>query len=383
MATKSTAIRRVESFVLEQPVTVPTGPSVATYSSRSSVIVRIEDGSGRVGWGETYRRAGVGPAIDELGATLIDRDPQSARHLVEQLANLGSDRLAVSALAIAIDDLRARQLEVSVASLYGGPRRTSVQAYASSGGYQQGVNPEVSWMQEVQSAVRDGYSACKLRIGRFPMSREIPLLERVRAEVGIDFDLIVDANGAYSVPTAIAVGRQLEKLAIRWFEEPLIRLRGGLIYPGYQHLGVLDIPIAAGEGLSSRGEFHAFIARNCAAIVQPDVAICGGIGEALFVAELAALDGRLCIPHSWGGAILLAATVQLMSLLPEPSELVGLGSLLLEFDRFENRMRTEMTVEPIQPVGGVVAVPTGPGLGISVNEDFVRDVARSQLVVAG
>ena len=188
---------------------------------------------------------------------------------------------------------------------------------------------------------------------------------------------MVDANGAYSVPLAIEVGRTLERLSFRWFEEPLIRFRGGMSYPGYEALAALDIPIAAGEGLQSRGAFDAFITRGAADIIQPDVAICGGIGEGMFVAELAALRGRPCVPHAWGGAILLAATLQLLSLIPEPSEVAGAASPLIEVDRFENRMRTEVTRAPIQLTDGCIDIPRGPGLGIDVDEHALRGLAAT------
>jgi D-galactarolactone cycloisomerase len=164
----------------------------------------------------------------------------------------------------------------------------------------------------------------------------------------------------------------LEANGYRWFEEPLIRFRDGLSYPGYEHLSSLDIPIAAGEGLPNRGAFAQFVTRGAADIIQPDIAICGGIGEGVFIAEFAALHGKPTVPHAWGGAILLAATVQFASLIPEPSELPGLTSPLLEFDRFENRMRTEITRTPMALEDGHVRVPVTPGLGIEIDEDALR-----------
>ena len=188
-------------------------------------------------------------------------------------------------------------------------------------------------------------------------------------------DLMVDANGAYSVPLAIEVGRGLEALGFRWFEEPLIRFRAGMSYPGYELLSALDIPIAAGEGLQTRGAFAAFLDRKAADIIQPDVAICGGVGEGLFIAEMAALRGVPCVPHAWGGAILLAATIAFLSLIPEGSELVGPASPLLEFDLFENRMRTEIAGDSLQAVDGYVTVPVNPGLGIEIDEHALRSLA--------
>ncbi|GAA1874818.1 mandelate racemase/muconate lactonizing enzyme family protein [Asanoa iriomotensis] len=369
------AIQRVEVFQLSQPISAPTGPSGATYRERRSVLVRLRDGDGLDGWGETYARAGVAAVIEEVGALLLGRDAADARPLLDTLRVATTDGLAISALAIALDDLRARRLGVPVATLYGGRRRDSVRGYASSGGYVDGVDPEQSWPDEVAAAVGDGFTACKIRIGRFAPTRELPILAKVRGQVGPDVELMVDANGAYTVPRAREVARGLADLSFRWLEEPLIRFRGGLAYPGYEHLGGLGIAIAAYEGLESRGAFDSYLTRTPVDIVQPDVAICGGIGELLFVAELAALRGRQCVPHAWGGAVLLAATLQAVSLLPEPSELDGPESPVLEVDRFENPMRTRLAHEPLTLTAGRMPIPDGPGLGITVDEDFVRHAA--------
>jgi D-galactarolactone cycloisomerase len=373
----SSKVANVEVLTLQHPVAVPTGPAAVTYYQRECVVVRVEDGDGVVGWGETYVAPGLAAVARELGTTLLGRDPNLARGTLDALFETGVDTMAISAWAIALDDLRGRQLGVPISQLYGGARRTSVQAYASSGGYRDDIGPEESWFSDVRSAVDDGFLACKLRIGRFHPRRELPILERVRAETDDQIDLMVDANGAYSLPLAIEVGRKLEELKFRWFEEPLIRGRSGMNYPGYEGLARLDIPIAAAEGLQNRSAFHHILNRGGVDIIQPDVAICGGIGEAAFIAELAALHGKPCVPHAWGGAILLAATLQLVSLIPEPSEVVGPSSPLLEFDRFENRMRTEVSVTPISVVDGFVAIPSAPGLGIEIDETALRSFIHS------
>ena len=372
MSGRSSAIRLAEVFVVECPVSTPAGPSVATYTSRSAVLVRLQDGDGVVGWGETYRRPGTAAVLAESLGSLLDERPSAARRLMDGLSGLLPDRYALSAVSIAVDDLRARQAGIGVADLYGGPRRTTVRGYASSGGYLDGVDPEVSWPEEIRRSLDDGFSACKIRIGRLAPAREVPILEKIRAEVGDGVALMVDANGAYSVPTARAVGQRLAAMGFRWFEEPLIRHAGGLEYPGYELLADLDVPIAAGEGLQTRTAFADFLRRRAASIVQPDVSICGGIGELLFVAELAALSGRLCVPHAWGGAVQLAASMHAVSLLPEPSELAGIDSPLLECDRFENPLRTRLAPDAIQPAAGQVHLPGGPGLGVTVDEDWLR-----------
>lgn len=110
-------------------------------------------------------------------------------------------------------------------------------------------------------------------------------------------------------------------------------------------------------------------------IIQPDISLCGGIGEVLFISELAALSGIRCIPHCWGGAVLIAATVHLLSLLPDPHWGFPTDTPMLEFDQSENPWRTELVEEPFRLQDGFVSVPTKPGLGIEVHEDVVRKYA--------
>lgn len=366
------AIASVEAFLLVHELDEPRGVSCAWYDRRESVVVRIADDDGVAGWGEGCLRPGVLGALDELGGLLAGRDPLAARALLAELRATTADAWATSALSLALDDLRGRRLGASVAQLLGGPLRDRVRAYASSGGYHRERPPEELWPEEAAEMAAAGYTSFKLRIGRHEPARELPVLEAVRAAVP-QLDLLVDANGAYTVPQAIAVGRELEALGYGWFEEPLIRSRDGLSYPGYERVtAALTIPVAAGEGLETRSAFDAFLARGAAEIVQPDVGICGGIGEALFVAELAALHGRACIPHCWGGAIMLAATLQLLALLPASTETGDGGLPLLELDVFENPLTRVVAAPFALGADGCVAIPDGPGLGVEVDEEYVR-----------
>jgi len=369
------AIRRVEVFTIRCPITVPVGPAPLSYTSRSAVVVRLEDGDGTVGWGETYLRTGTAAVLAESIGELIGTPPARARALHDRLSRLIPDRYALSALSIAVDDLRARQLDVPATELYGGAVRDAVRSYASSGGYRDDEAPETSWLGDVRAAVAAGHTACKIRIGRFAPVRELSILAKVRAEIGDDVDLMVDANGGYSVPIARTVGRGLAGIGVLWFEEPLIRFAGGVEYPGYDLLADLPVPVAAAEGLQTRSAFDAFLRRGGANIIQPDVAICGGIGELLFVAELAALSGRLCIPHSWGGPIQHAATLQAALLLPPHSEVDRDDLPVLECDQLENPIRAGLCSNAPGPVDGLVTATTGPGLGIAVNEEWLRDNA--------
>jgi D-galactarolactone cycloisomerase len=369
-------VESCDVYVCVAQVKEPRGPSSGWYDTRESVLVRLRDSDGRAGWGEAGLRQGVPAAVRELGELLLSKDPLRVGSLLDELTRTTADQWAVSALAIALDDLRARQLAVSIAALYGGRRRESVRAYASSAGYHAARQPEQLWPAEVGEAIADGFSAVKFRIGKYPSERELAVLAAIRSEVGTDVQMMADGNGAYSVAQSIRMASGLADLGFTWLEEPVNRFRGSQRYPGYGDLTRNSgIAIAAGEGLERRTDF-ARLLDDSVDILQPDVAICGGIGEASFVAELAALRGRVCVPHCWGGAVVVAATLQLLAVTPEPTEVDGSYGSLLEWDTFENPMRTELLTEPLTVSGGRVAIPSGPGLGVEVDEGAVRRLDR-------
>jgi D-galactarolactone cycloisomerase len=369
------AIDRVDVYLCMADVE-PRGPSSGWYRTRESVLVRLGDADGRAGWGEAGLRPGVVEAARELGATLLGADPRRAGTLNDQLTRTTADQWAVSALSVALDDLRARQLGIAVADLYGGRRRDTVRAYASTAGYHATREPEELWPAEAEAALREGFRAIKFRIGGHPAGRELPILAAIKAAHGAGLEMMADGNGAYSVPQSVRVARALGDLGFTWLEEPVNRFRGNQRYPGYRGLDAsLGVAIAGGEGLERRSDFDRLLGDGID-IVQPDVGICGGIGEGAFVAELAALRGRACVPHAWGGAVLIAATLQLLAVTPEPTEVEGSYGGLLEWDVFENPMRTDLLAEPIEVRGGRVAIPSGPGLGIEVDESAVRTLDR-------
>ena len=144
-------------------------------------------------------------------------------------------------------------------------------------------------------------------------------------------------------------------------------------YLGYPELRAkLELPLAGGESLTTRPAAYASLQRGCFDIIQPDATLCGGIGECLFVAEMARLWSMQCNPHCWGGAIAIAATVQVLALLPVETWSRTTEAPMLELDVYENPFRDKLIKRPIQVRDGLVDVPSGPGLGIEVDEDVVK-----------
>lgn len=368
-------ITTVDTYHVRHRLSKSIGPSTMLYPFRESILVKISTDEGLVGWGETAAIGGVREIIqNHLGALLIGCDPLAHRQLWRQLwgPNFGNG-LAVGAVDIALHDLRGKALDLPITDLYGGRLREHVPAYASAMNYTEGLDPEQQYPLEAAELVGRGFRALKMRIGGQTPRRDLAAVTAVRTAVGSDIKLMTDGNGAYTLSTAIDLGRELERLDFYWFEEPLPQAD----YPGYEVLtNKLDIAIAAGEALPSRGTFKEVITRRAMDIVQPDVSLCGGIGECLFIAEMARLWGMPCMPHCWGGAVIIAATLHLLALLPDPSWARTTETPMLELDVYENPFRDELITEPVQlGPDGCVAVPTAPGLGIEINEDVVAHYA--------
>jgi D-galactarolactone cycloisomerase len=364
------AIERVDVFVVRHRLDPRTGPSIALSTEHAYALVKLTDADGRAGWGETYLVPGVRQMLEEVGALLVGRPATSLRELVADIRWSLEHPYAVSALVIALEDLRARQLGVSIAETYGGQVRSRVRAYAASGGYIEHVDPAVSWPQEVARVRERGFTALKLRIGRYPIAHERPLLERMRADLPPEFELMADGNAAYTYAGAVEMGRVLERLGFIWFEEP-IRQRD--VYAGYERLAAaLDIALAGGEALENRGTAAEFLARAAVDIVQPEPVICGGVGETLWIAELADLHAIAAMPHTSNSALGIAAALQVLSALPDPTRSPSSPAPYLEYGVDDNPHRTGLLATPLEFHDGWVTIPTGPGLGVEIDQEYVR-----------
>ena len=370
-------ITAIKTYLLQHPMTRPTGPSNFYYRTRTTLIIKIETDAGLSGWGETVAFSGIRDLIEQqYGAILIGRDPLAQRSLWRELwgQNFGNG-MALGGVDIALDDLRGKALNVPVAQLYGGSLRPRVMAYASAMNYIEGENPADYYPREAVKLVGEGFRALKMRIGGQTIAQDLAAIVAVRKAVGPDIKLMADGNGAYSLGTAMRMGRELEQQGFYWFEEPLPQSTPD--YAGYEVLTAkLDIPIAACEGLTSRGQFKEAISRRAMAIVQPDVALAGGIGECLFVAELARLWGIQCMPHCWAGGLVIAASTHFVSLLPDASWSRGTEVPMLELDRVENPFRDKLFKQSVEIKDGYVTVPTTPGLGVEVDEDQLKHFAK-------
>ena len=165
-------IERVESFVVSHTLDPRTGPSIALSSSHAYVLVKLTDADGRSGWGETYLVPGIPAIIEAVAPVLIGRSAAATRELSTAIRWSAEHPYAASAMNIAVEDLRARQLGVSVAESFGGPVRDKVRIYAAFGGYVEGKDPAETWPGDVERVVDAGFTAMKFRVGRYPVAHE-------------------------------------------------------------------------------------------------------------------------------------------------------------------------------------------------------------------
>lgn len=344
-------------------------------------LVRLETASGYVGWGEAKAPVGAEATAriiqDLLVPLLIDEDPLAIRVLWERM--YGAMRVrghstgfwleALSGVDIALWDVAGRLLGQPVHILLGGPFRQRIRVYASGlpALYDGSDDVALERLGELaRGHVAHGFRAVKMAIGH-GIENDARAVEAVRAAIGPDVDLFVDAAGVYEPHQAIRLGRHLERLDIGWFEMPIPTDN----LPGYIRVATtLDVPIAL-DALTNRFQARDYIAGGGVDVIQPDVCRAGGITESFRMGEVADLYGAACAPHvSIGSAIHFAATLQLGTALP--------NLLIGEHWIGDNPLGNAILREPMPaPVDGYVTAPAGPGLGIEVDEMAIRRLAGS------
>jgi len=223
-------------------------------------------------------------------------------------------------------------------------------------------------VEEAVEYAQDGFRAIKMKIGLGDPALDLKRVKAVRDAIGPGVKLAVDANHCFTVPQAIQLGRAMEPLDLLWFEEPI----SPEDHDGYaQVTQALDMAVAGGENDFTRWGFRDIIAKKAMDIVQPDVCAAGGISEMRKIATLASSFGVECVPHAWGSAIGLAATIQFLAALPDQPPALRPMPPMLEFEQTPNPLRDHLAKNPIVQIKGMVAVPDRPGLGIEVDRDVL------------
>lgn len=348
------------------------------YKTKGALVVEIRTDNGLIGWGDCYGPAAVNRAIIDnvLKAGLIGRDPFDVEVLWEELYNkikdyglTGMTISSISGIDIALWDLIGKAVKQPIHKLIGGAFRAKLQAYATGLYFRDMNRLNEEAVEEARGYVEQGFKAIKMKIGLGSITKDIDRVAAVRDAIGPDVQLMVDANHCFNVPQAIAIGRELQKLDIHWFEEPI----SPEDLDGYVEVTrKLDMAIAGGENEFTKFGFRRIIEKRAMDIVQPDVCAAGGITECKKIATLAQASSLQCVPHAWGTAIGLAATMHYLASLPfSPPCLVPVPPML-EYEQTFNPFRDELSTTDLTHTEGFVTVPDGPGLGIEINRDVLE-----------
>lgn len=344
----------------------------ATYSPTiNTVIVKITADDDLIGFGEA--KAPVTPEAtreiirDLLAPLVLGADPLDIDVLWQRM--YGAMRLrghlsgflleAISGVDLALWDLAGKALGPPACTLLGGRYRERVKVYASGlpGLKRAGETAAAERLQhDARALVSQGFKAIKLAIG-FGPDTDVETVRAVRDAVGPDVELFCDAAGNYDVAQASRLGRELERLGVGWLEAPLPPEH----VEGHAQLAqALDLPIAT-DLLSTRYHVREFLVRGALDIVQPDVCRAGGLSECRRIAQLADVFGAGFAPHvSIGSAIQFAASAHIAAATP--------NFVIMEYWTGENPIGNPVLKEPLRLEDGMLVVPSGPGLGLEINE---------------
>jgi D-galactarolactone cycloisomerase len=365
-------IKAVRTHILEAALSQPFAYSRAWYDTRTAMVVEIETDDGLIGWGECYGPARITAAVVQTVAPwLIGQDPLRTEYLWQMIyarlrdhGQKGAVIEGLSGIDIALWDVKGKHFGVPAHRLLGGPLRSEVQAYATGLYRSKSGDPLKYLAEEAAGYVAQGFKSVKLKVG-FGVAEDAAVTRAVREAIGPDVALMVDANHAYDAVAAIRLGRMIEAYDIAWFEEPVPPED----VAGYREVkAALSIPIAGGECEFTRFGFRDLLASRAVDIIQPDTCAAGGLSECKKIADMAEAFGVRYNPHVWGTGIAIAASLQLLAVLPShtPHSLAPVEPML-EFDRTEHPIRQSLLLQPIEHVNGIVRVPDGPGLGIEVD----------------
>jgi len=370
-------IERVETYIVEQQLENPFYFSQWEYDSRQVCLVKVIAKGGTYGWGEGYGPAGIVSAgIDFLAPLVIGQDPLHVETLWQKMYRRSFDYArggvllaSLSALDIALWDLRGKIIGQPVSILLGGRRRDKVKVYATGLYFTKDMNFPADLAAEANMYVGQGFKAIKMKVG-LGLKEDYQAIKAVREAIGPDIELMVDSNHAYSRGEARALACKIEPLGITFFEEPL----SPNDYQGYRELRhASEIPIAAGECEYLCSGFRILLENQCVDIAQPDICAAGGLTETKKIAALANAFGVNLIPHCWGTGIAFAAALHLTSTLDSVPGRMREPEPILEMDRTENPLRDRLTEPLFQAVDGLVDVPTSAGLGVEVNPQLLKE----------
>jgi len=365
-------VAALDVAVYRAPAARPVRTAFGAMADRPAVVVRARERDGALGYGEIWcnfptcgaeHRARLVTSF--LGPLLVGRrwsgPPEAFAHLTERAARLalqagepGPLAQAIAGIDIALWDLVARRAGISLWRLLGGTGEGRLPAYAS------GINPDQA-LEQALAARAAGHRAFKLKIG-FGRATDLGNLAELRARLGPEAPIAVDANQAWDLAEAISMSRALAEFRPLWLEEPIAA--DSAIDDWRRLAEASPVPLAGGENLRGDAQFDQALAAGALAVVQPDVGKWGGITGCLPLAGRIMSAGRRYCPHWLGGGIGLLASAHLLA--------AAGGDGLLEIDCNPNPLREGLAKPHPLLEDGRLVLGDGPGLGIEPASETER-----------
>jgi L-alanine-DL-glutamate epimerase-like enolase superfamily enzyme len=359
-------IRRIRSQVVRLPVDEPLAGGPAYFRSHNFfVVLRIETEDDIEGIGVTFfggvLSATLKHAIDQLGELIIGDDPLRIEATIQKLRSAGASAgpggivsLAVSAIDMALWDIKGKSLGQSLSAMLGG-LRDRVPAYAS--GALVRAYPLDQLLKAASLLVEKGFRQMKTQLalpGDTTPEKEVERARRVREAVGPDVDLMCDINQRWSVHQAIDIGKRVEDVHFFWLED----VTAHDDYAGLARVAdALITPLAGGECLYGITPFRHTIQAHSVDIIMIDLNRVGGISNWMKVAAMAEAFNLPVVSH-----LLPEIHVHLIAAIP--------NGLTVEYMPWSFRLFEEVPV----PVNGALAVPQKAGLGLEFSRDLDRYV---------
>lgn len=368
-------IREVRFHAVEFPVDPPIVMAHGALTRRALGLIEVVSAAGIRGVGETWvnypswavteRRAtveqGVAPLVAGQDLELAGDPSAAIGGLVGDVASQlgpvarqwgapGPLQQALCGLEQALWDLAGRYAGRPVADLLG-RCRDRVTVYASGlGPYGKGVDVA----EQVRSCRAGGFPAAKVRLG-VDRDTDEKTLRAAREAAGDGFELLADANQGWDLEAAIAMAPVLRECGVAWVEEPVAGDRVADLEQFYRRSG---IPVATGENRYGPEAWQQALRSPAVAVLQPDVSKTTGLAALARLCGQASEAGKSVEPHLYGGAVALAATLQVAG------ARAGVGRV--EFDVRANPARDDVVREPFRREGAEAFLPAGPGLGVSL-----------------
>lgn len=346
-----------------------------TASSQDSVLVRVRTDDGLEGVGEADSSPEVVKAIIDapfshniacgLRALLVGENPLDHERLWQKMYRrtmyFGRTAVGITAMAavdMALWDLKGKAFGQPIHRLLGGKQHDKVRGYASilfGRDGQETADIARKWIAAGYSAVKFGWE---------PMGTseavDIDLVRGAREGLGANGTLLIDAGCVYDARTALRRAHAFAEFKPEWFEEPLREAD----IDGYVWLRDRSpIPIAAGEGECGRESFRQLIDRRALDVYQVDISRCGFTDAAYIRARVEEIGARLC-NHCYTSPLTVAASIHWLSTCRD--------AFVFEDCVEDSPLRHDLTREKIQSVNGWMEVPDRPGLGVTLDEGFVK-----------